>query len=96
MMLLSRFADLYDPSQDGLPATSLTTSTLKTILTLVFSTTGAIALLIVTIAGFRYILSQGNPQTISKAKNTIIYAGIGLVISIMAVTIVNFVIGRLI
>jgi hypothetical protein len=88
------FAALFDPSQSGLPTTALNQTTLSTVLTLVFSITGSIALLIVTIAGFQYILSQGNPQAIAKAKNAIIYAGVGLTISILGVGIVNFVVSR--
>ncbi len=88
------FAALFDPSQSGLPSGDLTSNTLSKVLTLVFGVTGSIALLIVTMAGFQYILSQGNPQAIAKAKNTIIYAGIGLTISILGVAIVNFIVNR--
>lgn len=59
-------------------------------LTVAFSITGAIALLIITLAGFKYITTQGNPQEVAKAKNAIIYALVGLVISILAVAIVQF------
>lgn len=59
-------------------------------LTIAFSITGAIALLVITLAGFKYITTQGNPQEVAKAKNAIIYALIGLVISILAVAIVQF------
>jgi hypothetical protein len=59
-------------------------------LTIAFSITGAIALLIITLAGFKYITTQGNPQEVAKAKNAIIYALVGLVISILAVAIVQF------
>ena len=59
-------------------------------LTVAFSITGAIALLVITLAGFKYITTQGNPQEVAKAKNAIIYALVGLVISILAVAIVQF------
>ncbi|HJP96867.1 MAG TPA: hypothetical protein VJ843_05890 [Candidatus Saccharimonadales bacterium] len=54
--------------------------------------TGAIALLIIIIAGLRYVTSQGNPQATAKAKNAIIYAGVGLAISLLAFSIVTFVV----
>lgn len=57
-----------------------------------FGLLGAIALLIVTIAGFRYVISQGDPQATAKAKNTILYALIGLAVNIFAFTIVTFVV----
>lgn len=59
-------------------------------LTVAFSITGAIALLIITLAGFKYITTQGNPQEVAKAKNAIIYALVGLAVSILAVAIVQF------
>ncbi len=40
---------------------------------------GAIAVLIIVVAGLRYITSRGDPQTITKSKDTIMYAIIGLV-----------------
>ena len=55
----------------------------------------AICVLFVTIGGFRYIISSGDPQNISKAKNTIIYAVIGLVVCITAYGIVSLVIGKI-
>jgi hypothetical protein len=61
-------------------------------LDIVFTITGALALLIVTVAGFRYILSRGDPQATAQAKNAIIYALVGLSVSIAAFTIVNFVV----
>ena len=61
---------------------------------LVFGIMGAVALLVITIAGFKYVLSQGNPQETAKAKNTILYALIGLVVAILAFNIVKFVVGR--
>jgi hypothetical protein len=67
---------------------------LRTILSVVFSITGSLALLIITIAGLRYVLSHGDPNLIAQSKNAIIYALVGLVLSIFALAIVTFVIGR--
>jgi hypothetical protein len=79
---------------DGVPRTTADPGRIQTILAVVFSITGAIALLIITLAGLRYILSRGDPSATAQAKNAILYAVIGLVISLSAVTIVTFVIGR--
>jgi len=67
---------------------------LRLILTLTFSITGSIALLVITIAGFRYVISHGDPNLIAQSKNSIIYALVGLIISIFAIAIVQFVIGK--
>lgn len=76
---------------DPLPKVAAGDDQITAITTIVFSITGAISVLIITIAGFQYITSQGNPQAVGKAKNAIIYACVGLFISILAVSIVNFV-----
>ncbi len=65
----------------------------------IFNTTlgiaGAIAVLIIVIAGFRYIVSQGDPSQVAAARNAILYAVVGLVVIMFAFAIVNFVIGGL-
>ena len=45
--------------------------------------------------GIRYVLSSGDSGAVQNAKNTIMYAIIGLVIAILAYAIVNFVIGSI-
>lgn len=57
---------------------------------------GAISVIMVVIGGLRYVISGGNSTNITAAKNTILYAVIGMVISILAYAMINFVIGSLI
>ena len=78
----------------NLPNVDPSEARLRLILTLTFTITGSIALLVITIAGFRYVISHGDPNLIAQSKNSIIYALIGLVISIFALTIVQLVIGK--
>jgi hypothetical protein len=52
---------------------------------------GAIAVVMIVIGGFRYTTSNGEASSIKSAKDTILYAVIGLVVAIMAYAIVNFV-----
>jgi len=78
----------------SLPKTAATNTTVSTLLSIVFSVVGALSLLFITIGGFRYVISQGDPQATAKAKHTIIYAVVGLVVAIFAQIIVTFVIGR--
>ena len=42
--------------------------------------------------GLRYVISGGDSKKVTDAKNTIMYAIIGLIIAILAYAIVNFVI----
>lgn len=66
------------------------------VISTLFVVIGLIAVIIIVIGGLRYVLSAGDQNAINSAKNTILYAVIGLVISILAYAIVNFVIGRVI
>lgn len=52
---------------------------------------GIVALIFTIYGGFRYILSQGEPDATKKAKGTIVGAAVGLVIAMFAATIVGFV-----
>lgn len=76
----------------SLPNATADQAKINTAINITFAIMGAIALLTISIAGFRYIISQGNPAETAKAKNAIIYAGIGLVVAILAYSIISFVI----
>jgi len=54
---------------------------------------GAIAVVMIVIGGIRYATSNGESSNIKAAKDTILYAVIGLIVAIMAYAIVNFVVG---
>ena len=54
---------------------------------------GALSVIFIIISGIYYVTSQGNAEQVKKAKNTMVYAVVGLIISILAYAIVNFVIG---
>lgn len=56
---------------------------------------GAIAVIMIIVGGIRYVVSGGESSAVKGAKNTILYAVIGLVVAILAYAIVNFVIGLL-
>ncbi|MFA6198215.1 MAG: hypothetical protein WC734_03640 [Patescibacteria group bacterium] len=52
---------------------------------------GIIALVMVVYGGFQYIYSAGNSERLQKARDTIIYAIIGMVIVILSLSILRFV-----
>jgi hypothetical protein len=70
-------------------------TTVHKILMIVLGTIGALALLMITISGLRYITSAGDPQKASSAKNGIIYALVGLIIALTAEGIIAFVLNRI-
>ena len=63
----------------------------KTIVTIFSIIVGAISIIMIIYSGFRYITSGGDSGRIGNAKNTLIYAVIGLVIVALAQIIVQFV-----
>ncbi|MBR3131970.1 hypothetical protein IKG33_00950 [Candidatus Saccharibacteria bacterium] len=56
---------------------------------------GIIAVIMLIIGGIKYVLSGGDSKKVTDAKNTVLYAIIGLVIAFLAFAIVNFVISAL-
>ena len=56
---------------------------------------GIVAVIFIVKGGIDYITSAGDATKLQKAKNTIIYAVIGLVVCVLAFAIVNFTIGVL-
>ena len=53
---------------------------------------GAVSVIMLVIGGIRYVVSGGDQKAVTDAKNTILYAVIGLVVALMAYAIVNFVV----
>ena len=56
---------------------------------------GIIAVIMLVIGGIKYVISGGDAKKVTDAKNTVLYAIIGLVIAFLAFAIVNFVISAL-
>ena len=53
---------------------------------------GAIAVIMIVIGGLRYVISGGDASQVQAAKNTILYALVGIIVAILAYAAVNFVI----
>lgn len=70
-------------------------STIATVINIFSWIVGITAVIMIIIGGFKYITSQGDSANVSGAKNTILYAIIGLVVAAMAQAIVKFVLNKL-
>ncbi len=92
-ILLSHIAAILTPGELNIPRTT-PDSVLPTVLRIVFAVAGAISVLVVTIAGLRLVTSVGDPQAVTRTRNTIVYALLGLVICIAGFTIVSFVLNK--
>ncbi len=55
---------------------------------------GAVAIIMIIVGGFRYITSGGDSNRVGGAKNTLIYAIVGLIIVALAQIIVHFVLNQ--
>lgn len=51
---------------------------------------GAISVIMLIVGGIRYIVSAGDQNQVTSAKNTILYAIIGIIVAVLAWAIVNW------
>ena len=63
----------------------------KTITNVLLFLVGAISVIMLIIGGIRYTISGGESSAVTGAKNTILYAVVGIVVSLLAFAVVNFV-----
>jgi hypothetical protein len=91
--LLAQFAQTIP--RPNIPDTQLTSTRISGALSVFFMAAAAVALLVISIGAFQYVLSRGDAGAVKKAKETIIYAVVGLVIAISGYGIVTFVVTNL-
>jgi len=56
---------------------------------------GVASVVMIIIGGFKYVTSSGDANNITSAKNTILYAIVGLVIALMAQAIISLIVNRI-
>lgn len=71
------------------------TGVFKQITNTILYIVGVIAVIVLIIGGIRYLISGGDSKKVTDAKNTVLYAIIGLIIALLSFAIVNFVISAL-
>lgn len=67
----------------------------QTVVNILLFLIGAIAVIMLVIGGIRYVVSGGDQAAVTGAKNTILYAIVGIVVAFLAYAAVDFVIGSL-
>jgi hypothetical protein len=75
----------------AIPTTQATSDALQHILNIGFIIIGALAFFVIVLAGFRYVISRGDPSKIADARRQILYGALGLIVAALASAIVNFV-----
>lgn len=73
-------------------ANSDVSNLIKNIVNILSWIVGIVSVIMIIVGGFRYVTSGGDSSRVSSAKNTILYAVIGLIIVLFAQILVNFVI----
>ena len=87
-------ADTGDCNAIGQGASSKLDTTIKKVINIFSVIVGVVAVIMIIVGGFRYIASGGAAEKVSGAKNTILYALVGLIIVALAQIIVKFVLGK--
>ena len=85
-------SDVFGPVP--IPRPEANESVIANVVSYAFIIIGIISVIMIMIASLQYITSTGDPQKTKKAKDTILYAVIGVVISVSAWAIINFILDR--
>ena len=81
---------------DGCPSDLFgDTGAFKQVTNTILYIVGIVAVIMLIIGGIKYVISGGDSKKVTDAKNTVLYAIIGLIIAFLAFAIVNFVISAL-
>ena len=81
---------------DGCPTNLFgDTGVFKQVTNVILYIAGVVAVIMLIIGGIKYVVSGGDSKKVTDAKNTVLYAIIGLIICFLAFAIVNFVISSL-
>lgn len=81
--------DATDPG-----ATDKVNGLIKLVINIFSLVVGVVAVIMIIIGGLKYITSSGDSNNITSAKNTILYAIIGLIVVALAQFIVKFVLNK--
>jgi hypothetical protein len=103
--LQTAYADPVDVFKDACSGSSDTTlckntsgsgifGIIRTVIQVMLIIGGIIAVIMIILGGIRYTTSNGDPADVKAAKDTILYAIIGLIISISGYAIVTWVVGN--
>ena len=70
-------------------------ATVNKIANVIVSVLGILAVVVIVLGGVQYVTSSGDPGKVKKAKDTILYGIIGLMVALLAYGIVNFILSSI-
>lgn len=79
-----------DPTQDCSKKGAGVDSVIKVVVKLLSVATGSVAIIMILVSGIKYITSGGDSNKVASAKNTLVYALIGVAIAAAAYALVSF------
>lgn len=91
---LNNGAQSTDPSSNAADPTTKVNDIIKLVINIFSLIVGVIAVVMIIVGGLKYITSSGDSGNVSGAKNTILYAIVGLVVVALAQIIVRFVLSK--
>lgn len=56
---------------------------------------GVASVIMIIVGGFKLVMASGDPSTVKSAKDTVLYALVGLIVATVAGSIIQFVVGKL-
>ncbi|HMT18630.1 MAG TPA: hypothetical protein PKD20_04425 [Candidatus Saccharibacteria bacterium] len=88
------FAGGTSCTEDGNDAGTKVDNLVKNVINIISLVVGIAAVVMIIIGGLRYVTSNGDSGQVGNAKNTILYAVVGLVVVALAQVIVRFVVAK--
>ena len=92
MNLLQVIANGVIKAPEALPDVEATPAKLANLVTYLSVMAAVISVLVIVIAGVQFVISSGEPGKVTKARTAILYATIGLIVSLSATAIASFVV----
>jgi hypothetical protein len=69
------------------------TGIFNTISNILLFVVGALSVVMLIVGGLRYVLSSGKQTAVTEAKNTVLYAIVGLIVALLAYAAINYILG---
>ncbi len=89
-------ATTIDPTIDEITGGGDLKNSVINILNVIIGALGIVAVVVIILGGVTYMTSSGDAGKVKKAKDTILYGVIGLIVVILAAAIVNFVVANVV
>lgn len=94
-IIITTLSQLGSPTSLGIPDQDFGVGSFNSILNVVYMIAGVVAVVVGVIGGILLTTSSGDPNKAAKARNTIVYSAIGLVVTAAAFSITSFVTGKI-